>query len=114
MYVEAGFAYVPRDQLITLLQGRFRSSLSKELIHAFQQLPLIYDDSAASFTMLASCMLQDFQYVTTKAKCGKVDGFANEGYMPACIGKLRAALERDHHDVSGTADDLVSKGIGLP
>ena len=121
VYVEAGFAYVPRDQLITLLQGRFRSSLSKELIHAFQQLPLIYDDRRIAPLLRNVSKLyvgKNFNGSNAKGEVSaeSIDGFANEGYMPACMGELHAALKRDHHlrHAGRMQYGLFLKGIGLP
>ena len=121
VYIEKGFAYVPRDQLITLLQGRFRASLSKELIHAFQQLPVIYDDKRISPLLRNVSKLYVGKNFTGNNAKGEVsaesvDGFANDGYMPACMNELHAALKRDHHlrHAGRMQYGLFLKGIGLP
>jgi hypothetical protein len=44
VYLEKGFAYVPRNQLATLVQGAFRARLSRELAHAYKSMPLILSD----------------------------------------------------------------------
>jgi DNA primase large subunit len=44
VYLEKGFAYVPRTQLATLVQGAFRAKLSKDLAVAYKSANLIQSD----------------------------------------------------------------------
>ena len=44
VYLEKGFAYVPRTQLATLVQGAFRAKLSKDLAIAYKSASLIQSD----------------------------------------------------------------------
>ena len=44
VYIEKGFAYVPRSQLATLIQGAFRAKLSKDLSIAYKSANLIQSD----------------------------------------------------------------------
>eukprot|EP00946_MAST-07B_sp_MAST-7B-sp1_P004343 g4343.t1 len=44
VYLEDGFAYVPRSQLATIVQGAFRAHLSRELAVAYKSMALIQSD----------------------------------------------------------------------
>ena len=44
IYLEAGYAYVPRSQLATIVQGAFRAHLSRELAVAYKSMALIQGD----------------------------------------------------------------------
>ena len=44
VYLEGGFAYVPRNQLATLVQGAFRAKLSKDMAVAYKSANLIQAD----------------------------------------------------------------------
>ena len=120
VYIHDGFAYVPRDSLITLLQGRFRASLSKELATAFQALPQIYDDKRIAPLLRNISKLyvgKDYNSSAAKGevKAGSIDGLVTEGAMPACMSELHNALKRDHHlrHAGRMQYGLFLKGIGL-
>ena len=100
--MEGGFAYVPRDSLITLLQGRFRASLSKELMNAFQALPQIHSDTRIAPLLRNISKLyvgKDYNSNSAKGeiKAESIDGLVATGAMPACMSELHFAMKRDHH-----------------
>ena len=120
VHMSDGYAYVPRDSLITLLQGRFRASLSKELATAFQALPQIYDDKRIAPLLRNISKLyvgKDYNSSSVKGevKAGSIDGLVAQGAMPACMSELHGALKRDHHlrHAGRMQYGLFLKGIGL-
>lgn len=120
LYMEGGFAYVPRDSLITLLQGRFRASLSKELMNAFQALPQIHSDTRIAPLLRNISKLyvgKDYNSNSAKGeiKAESIDGLVATGAMPACMSELHFAMKRDHHlrHAGRMQYGLFLKGIGL-
>mmetsp|Transcript_38852 Transcript_38852/g.39274 ORF Transcript_38852/g.39274 Transcript_38852/m.39274 type:complete len:226 (-) Transcript_38852:398-1075(-) len=44
VFLESGFAYVPRTRILSIVEGRFRASLSKSLTLAYQKSAMIEHD----------------------------------------------------------------------
>ena len=45
VYLEAGYAYVPVDRLVSIIVARFRTQLSRALLVAFNSFPYVLADA---------------------------------------------------------------------
>jgi DNA primase large subunit len=102
VFLERGFAYVPQQQLHTIIVNRFRTSLSKALLQAKQVFP-----AAAKDPRLAPLLNGVHkQYVGKQFDGGAGKAVAEltpetiesvvSKSMPLCMVRLHNALKRDH------------------
>ena len=121
--VRAGNAYVPKEDLASLVCGHFRSRLSRELVVAARHwaskvAPLEVDRLAPIVEGLATKSLSD-DYTQKHTSgdgvsLGDIDALS-ERFFPLCMRTLYKALMSDHHLRHGGRLQLglFLKGIGL-
>eukprot|EP00743_Colponemidia_sp_Colp-15_P006874 GILK01007417.1.p1 GENE.GILK01007417.1~~GILK01007417.1.p1 ORF type:complete len:450 (-),score=49.40 GILK01007417.1:147-1496(-) len=119
VYLEAGFAFVPRDQLSTIIGSRFRASLSKSLSVAHKALPHVMGDERIApllRNLSKQYVGQDFTQTgnTAKISLDQLDTFAMRSYPP-CMRNLHEHLRENHHlrYFGRLQYGVFLKGIGL-
>ena len=122
VFVRAGFAYVPRDQLISILSSRFRSSLSQKLAIAFKSLPFVKQDERIH-PMMRKLQTAYLGPEYGKKRSGAIAGSVTpdtidliaQSSFPMCMRILHGALKRNHHlRYHGRLQfRLFLKGLGL-
>ncbi|CCI41266.1 unnamed protein product [Albugo candida] len=126
VYIEKGSAYVPFDQVVSILATRFRASLSKALAQAYRKytrsmisrdgrlIPILNNLAKhhidADYTIQSSSVFSSGEKVTPEA----IDAFSRTS-MPLCMRSLHKALLTDHHlRFAGRQQyGLFLKGTGL-
>lgn len=119
VYLENGCAYVPRDDLVSLVANEFRMQLSRALAMTARALPYLEEDER----LLPKLTNLSRQYVgqdyTKKTAAGKVtvdqiDSLSRSSF-PLCMRQLHTALKENHHLKHGgrLQYGLFLKGIGL-
>mmetsp|Transcript_22589 Transcript_22589/g.40050 ORF Transcript_22589/g.40050 Transcript_22589/m.40050 type:complete len:512 (-) Transcript_22589:33-1568(-) len=121
VYLAGGFAYVPENDLVSILISRFRSSLSQKLAVAFRALPYVKQEDRIRpiLKMLETAYVGPEFGADQPSNCGQeiradnLDQFARN--MPLCMREAHAALKRDHHLKyhARLQFHLFLKGIGL-
>jgi len=105
-YVERGVAYVPLGRIVSIVEGKFRKSLSESLTLASGQFGQVAHDEQARIGPLLKSMNSQYtgpgapsavvgadgEAVLTAAT---VDALAARS-MPLCMSQLHAGLKRDH------------------
>ncbi|XP_068681168.1 DNA primase large subunit-like [Montipora foliosa] len=120
VYLEDGFAYVPRDELVSLVANEFRIQLSRALAMTARALPYLEEDDR----LLPKLTNLSRQYVgqdyTQKRSAGgkvtldQIDSLSKTSY-PLCMRQLHTALKENHHlkHFGRLQYGLFIKGIGL-
>ncbi|XP_015757797.1 PREDICTED: DNA primase large subunit-like isoform X2 [Acropora digitifera] len=120
VYLENGFAYVPRDELVSLVSNEFRMQLSRALAMTARALPYLEEDDRLlpKLTNLSRQYVgQDYtQKRSTGAKVtlDQIDSLSKSSY-PLCMRQLHTALKEHHHlkHFGRLQYGLFIKGIGL-
>lgn len=119
VFVKAGYAYVPRDKLISIILARFRAQLSYALTNAYKALPgTLQDERLAPLlnNMSKTYMGPEFGKPRNSDTVtpADLDALAARS-MPLCMGQLHSKLKENHHLRHGGRMQygLFLKGIGL-
>ncbi|XP_044174076.1 DNA primase large subunit-like [Acropora millepora] len=120
VYLENGFAYVPRDELVSLVSNEFRMQLSRALAMTARALPYLEEDDRLlpKLTNLSRQYVgQDYtQKRSTGAKVtlDQIDSLSKSSY-PLCMRQLHTAMKEHHHlkHFGRLQYGLFIKGIGL-
>lgn len=120
VYLEDGFAYVSRDDMISIVMTYYRSHLSHSLAVTARALPHLEEDDRL-LPMLCGLskryLGQDFNAKKTNA--GKVTAdmidMLSKKSFPLCMQQLHQSLRQNHHLRHGGRQQygLFLKGIGL-
>ena len=123
--LQGGFAYVPRDNLVTILVDRFRATLSRSLAFAARALPAVLADERLGpllGNMSKAYIGQEYGVAGSGAGNvsldsvlpGDVDSLAKSSF-PLCMRHLHESLKEKHHLKHGGRMQygLFLKGIGL-
>lgn len=121
VYLEKGYAYVPKTDLMTLIVGAFRAKLSAALTATSRALPNLEEDSRL-LPMLGNLSKQYLgnDYGATngtekrKVTPGSIPQLAQESF-PLCMRHTQDALAKNHHlkHSARMQYGLFLKGIGL-
>jgi len=120
VFVHDGFAFVPRERLINLLQRRFREQLSRALALAAKAMPRVLSD-ARLMPLLKNISRQylgkDYGTevkILDRVTPAMVDQLSRSS-MPLCMSNLHISLREQHHlKYEGRQQyGLFLKGIGL-
>jgi len=117
--VRAGFAYIPRSELMSLVVGVFRSRLSHNLVLTCRALPVLEEDKR----LVNLLQNMDKRYTGEDFGSNKsgdrvapaqVPKLA-ETHFPACMKSLQGALQTTHHlkYKARLQYGLFLKGIGM-
>ncbi|XP_020623549.1 DNA primase large subunit-like [Orbicella faveolata] len=120
VYLENGFAYVPRDDLVSLVANEFRMQLSRALAMTARALPYLEEDERLlpKLTNLSRQYVgQDYSHKKTaagKVTLDQIDSLSRSSF-PLCMRQLHTALKENHHLKHGgrLQYGLFLKGIGL-
>ena len=100
VFLEAGFAYVPVERLVSIIVARFRSSLSRGLLDAFGSMPYVLADGRIA--PLVSNMAKQYtgkDFSETKSgdniNVNDLDMLADRS-MPLCMRVLHKNLRSEH------------------
>lgn len=118
--MEKGFAYVPHNDLVSIVVSAFRAHLSHALALTARAVPSLEEDNRL-LPMLTNISKQYLgeDYSNKNSKTGSIalediDSLAKTAY-PLCMRQLHSALREDHHLKHGGRQQygLFLKGIGL-
>ncbi|CAI5532711.1 unnamed protein product [Closterium sp. Naga37s-1] len=122
VYLEKGFAFVPRDQLAAIVVGQFRAKLSKALVATNRKwLAHIQEDEQDRLTPVIEALSTrylgpDFSQPgeTAEVSLRDLDVVARQSF-PLCMRHLFFKLREEHHLRHGGRMQLglFLKGIGL-
>ncbi|XP_065842899.1 DNA primase large subunit-like [Oscarella lobularis] len=121
VYLEKGFAYVPSSDLVTILQGYYRSLLSQALAVSARALPSLEEEDRVVPILknLSNQYLGDSFIGASGKGSGKIspeqiDPLSRESF-PLCMRQLQQALRENHHlkHFGRLQYGLFLKGIGL-
>ena len=118
VYMEAGKAYIPSSELLSLVLGVFRSSLSKELVLTCRALPVLEDDTRLvnMITNLDKRYTGDDYSTKTAGRVmpHEIDGLSKRNF-PLCMSTIQNILTSSHHIKykARLQYGLFLKGIGL-
>jgi len=100
VFLEAGFAYVPVERLVSIIVARFRSSLSRGLLDAFGSMPYVLADGRIA--PLVNNMAKQYtgkDFSETKSgdtvNVNDLDMLADRS-MPLCMRVLHKNLRSEH------------------
>jgi len=100
VFLEAGFAYVPVERLVSIIVARFRSALSRGLLDAFGSMPYVLADGRIA--PLVSNMAKQYtgkDFSETKSgdtiNVNDLDMLADRS-MPLCMRVLHKNLRSEH------------------
>ncbi|RDD46235.1 DNA primase large subunit [Trichoplax sp. H2] len=120
IYLKNGQAYVPRDDLVTIVISVFRANLSHALAMASKALPFLEEDDR----ILPKLSNLSRQYIgkdysaqpslSGQVVAGDIDGLSAKSF-PLCMKQLHESLRENHHLTHGGRMQygLFLKGIGL-
>lgn len=119
VFVKAGYAYVPRDKLISIIMARFRAQLAFCLDAAYKALPAVLQDERLApllGNMSRAYVGPDFGKVKNVDEItpSMVEPLSHRSF-PLCMANLQAKLKETHHLRHGGRMQygLYLKGIGL-
>lgn len=103
VYIEKGFAYVPHEELVSIIIGIYRTHLSQALAVTARKLPYLEEDTRLlpMLKNLSSAYIGD-SYTSKKASVdgklnlNEVDEAAKVSF-PICMRHLNEGLRNDHH-----------------
>lgn len=123
VFLLRGMAFVPRDQLASIVVGQFRASLSKALVltNRLWAAKVVHEekDRLAPVVQMLSTSYLGPDYSTPSANAvvsaRDLDALAQKSF-PLCMRHLYYKLGEDHHLRHGGRQQLglFLKGIGLP
>ncbi|XP_070556107.1 DNA primase large subunit-like [Ptychodera flava] len=120
VYLERGFAYVPRSDLVSIVLSAFRSNLSHALALTARSVPYLEEDSRL-LPLLTSLSRQYLgQEYTSKKGTGdkisidQIESLSKKSF-PLCMRQLHEALRQEHHlrHWGRMQYGLFLKGIGI-
>ncbi|XP_048758836.1 DNA primase large subunit-like [Ostrea edulis] len=120
VFLSKGFAYVPKDDMISILITHYRAHLSQQLALTSRALPQLEEDNRL-LPMLSGLSKRYLgqDYSSKKSNVGKItaemiDTLSKQSFPP-CMQNLHQAMKRDHHLKHGGRMQygLFLKGIGL-
>ncbi|XP_077991437.1 DNA primase large subunit-like [Glandiceps talaboti] len=120
VYLERGYAYVPRSDLVSIILSAFRSNLSHALAVTARAVPYLEEDSRL-LPMLTSLSKQYLgQDYTSKKGPGEkisidqIDSLSKKSF-PLCMRHLHESLRQEHHlrHWGRMQYGLFLKGIGI-
>lgn len=119
VYLKAGYAYIPHQDIVTIVLNDFRTRLSKALALTARSLPAVQSDERLQplLNHLSHAYVgQDYsiQKSVGKISLEQIDGLVVKSY-PLCMRQLHQALRENHHLKHGGRMQygLYLKGIGL-
>lgn len=122
VYLQAGYAYVPNDELVSIITAMFRSHLSLAMALTIRSLPELEDDHRIRRLLNdfdKRYTGQDFNALQNKFSGAAItpemlDGLSKQSY-PLCMRHLHETLRSTHHLKHGGRIQygLFIKGIGL-
>uniref|UniRef100_A0A8C7WMW1 DNA primase large subunit n=1 Tax=Oryzias sinensis TaxID=183150 RepID=A0A8C7WMW1_9TELE len=118
VYLKAGFAFVPQQDIVTIVLNDFRTRLSKALALTARSLPAVHSDERLHplLNHLSHAYLgQDYsiQKNVGKISLEQIDSVRKS--FPLCMRQLHQALRENHHLRHGGRMQygLFLKGIGI-
>ncbi|XP_052686031.1 DNA primase large subunit-like [Crassostrea angulata] len=120
VFLSRGFAYVPKDDMISILITHYRAHLSQQLAMTSRALPQLEEDNRL-LPMLSGLSKRYLgqDYSSKKSNVGKItaemiDSLSKQSFPP-CMQNLHQSMKRDHHLKHGGRMQygLFLKGIGL-
>ncbi|KAM9364253.1 LOW QUALITY PROTEIN: DNA primase large subunit [Pholidichthys leucotaenia] len=119
VYLKAGFAYIPHQDIVTIVLNDFRTRLSKALALTARSLPAVHSDERLEplLNHLSHAYVgQDYsiQKNVGKISLEQIDSLSGKSF-PLCMRQLHQALRENHHLRHGGRMQygLFLKGIGL-
>uniref|UniRef100_A0A3P9LEQ8 DNA primase large subunit n=1 Tax=Oryzias latipes TaxID=8090 RepID=A0A3P9LEQ8_ORYLA len=119
VYLKAGFAFVPQQDIVTIVLNDFRTRLSKALALTARSLPAVHSDERLHplLNHLSHAYLgQDYsiQKNVGKISLEQIDSLSGKSF-PLCMRQLHQALRENHHLRHGGRMQygLFLKGIGI-
>jgi DNA primase large subunit len=118
--IRSGFAYVPRDKMVSIIVARFRSQVSQNLALASKSISSILKDERLA--PLIKNMPKQYigrDYSNAKAKAGQVTpqqlDTLSQTSMPLCMNHLHTKLKNENHlkHAGRMQYGLFLKGAGL-
>ncbi|XP_028279149.1 DNA primase large subunit [Parambassis ranga] len=119
VYLKAGYAYIPHQDIVTIVLNDFRTKLSKALALTARSLPAVHSDERLQplLNHLSHAYVgQDYsiQKNVGKISLEQIDSLSGKSF-PLCMRQLHQALRENHHLRHGGRMQygLFLKGIGL-
>uniref|UniRef100_H2UTA6 DNA primase large subunit n=1 Tax=Takifugu rubripes TaxID=31033 RepID=H2UTA6_TAKRU len=119
VYLRAGYAYIPHQDIVTIVLNDFRTRLSKALALTARSLPAVHSDERLQplLSHLSHAYVgQDYsvQKNVGKFSLEQVDSLSGKSF-PLCMRQLHQSLRENHHLRHGGRMQygLFLKGIGL-
>ena len=119
--LRGGFAFVPRQRMVTALVARFRSYLSESLVAACRKLPdLLADERLQPLLANISKTYTGPEFGAAGKKLGALTADAVDelaaGAAPLCMAAMHASLKEKHRlkHLGRLQYGLYLKGAGLP
>uniref|UniRef100_A0A1A8EHR1 DNA primase large subunit n=1 Tax=Nothobranchius kadleci TaxID=1051664 RepID=A0A1A8EHR1_NOTKA len=119
VYLKEGYAYIPHQDIVTIVLNDFRTRLSKALALTARSLPAVHSDERLQplLNHLSHAYLgQDYsiQKNVGKISLEQIDSLSGKSF-PLCMRQLHQALRENHHLRHGGRMQygLFLKGIGL-
>ncbi|XP_038152150.1 DNA primase large subunit [Cyprinodon tularosa] len=119
VYLKDGYAFIPHNDIVTIVLNDFRTRLSKALALTARSLPAVHSDERLQplLNHLSHSYLgQDYsiQKNVGKISLEQIDSLAGKSF-PLCMRQLHQALRENHHLRHGGRMQygLFLKGIGL-
>ncbi|XP_023651017.1 DNA primase large subunit [Paramormyrops kingsleyae] len=119
VFLKAGYAYIPHQDIVTIVLNDFRTRLSKALALTARSLPAVQSDERLQplLTHLSHAYVgQDYsiQKSVGKVSLEQIDSLSVRSFPP-CMRHLHEALRENHHLRHGGRMQygLFLKGVGL-
>ncbi|XP_041865895.1 DNA primase large subunit isoform X2 [Melanotaenia boesemani] len=119
VYLKAGYAYIPHQDIVTIVLNDFRTRLSKALALTARSLPAVHSDERLQplLNHLSHAYVgQDYsiQKNVGKISLEQIDSLSGKSF-PLCMRQLHQSLRENHHLRHGGRMQygLFLKGIGL-
>uniref|UniRef100_A0A3Q0SSQ6 DNA primase large subunit n=1 Tax=Amphilophus citrinellus TaxID=61819 RepID=A0A3Q0SSQ6_AMPCI len=119
VYLKQGYAYIPHQDIVTIVLNDFRTRLSKALALTARSLPAVHSDERLQplLNHLSHAYVgQDYsiQKNVGKISLDQIDSLSGKSF-PLCMRQLHQALRENHHLRHGGRMQygLFLKGIGL-
>ncbi|KAM9726242.1 DNA primase large subunit [Menidia menidia] len=119
VYLKAGYAYVPHQDIVTIVLNDFRTRLSKALALTARSLPAVHSDERLQPLLNHLSHAYVGQDYSTQKNVGKIsleqiDPLSGKSF-PLCMRQLHQSLREHHHLRHGGRMQygLFLKGIGL-
>uniref|UniRef100_A0A665X786 DNA primase large subunit n=1 Tax=Echeneis naucrates TaxID=173247 RepID=A0A665X786_ECHNA len=119
VYLQAGYVYIPHQDIITIVLNDFRTKLSKALALTARSLPAVHSDERLQplLNHLSHAYVgQDYSFQKNVGKISleQIDSLSGKSY-PLCMRQLHQAVRENHHLRHGGRMQygLFLKGIGL-